>query len=157
MDSIDDPVARAEAAFGALASEFTGWMQAECERLDAARRKVKRLGFTAAAHGSLFRAAHDIKGEAASFGFPEAADIAASLCRLLEYTPARTAIPLKLVDRHVAALRAIIRDHGRPDAGDAARKLTQRLCEVTDAFLKRENAFRPDYLERIFTPPLAPD
>jgi hypothetical protein len=37
-----------------------------------------------------------------------------------------------------------------------AGTLTRRLREVTDEFLRRENADRPDYLESIFAPTLAP-
>ncbi len=82
----DDPVARAEAALAELSSEFSDWMQAECERLEDARQTAKRLGLNAKPR-PLFHAAHDIKGEAATFGFPEAAGVAESLCRLLEHTP----------------------------------------------------------------------
>jgi HPt (histidine-containing phosphotransfer) domain-containing protein len=153
----DDPVARAEAALVELSSEFSSWMQSECERLETARRDVKRLGFTEKTHDELFRAAHDIKGEAATFGFPEVAGTAESLCRLLEHTPKITSIPLTLVDQHVDAARAIIREHARPDVGDVAVALTRRLREVTDDFLRRENSFRPEYLKSIFSPPLAPD
>ena len=152
----DDPIARAEAALLELSSEFTDWMHSECERLEATRRDAKHSGFTEATHGALFRAAHDIKGEASTFGFPEVAGAAESLCRLLEHTPNMTGIPMKLVDQHVDAVRAIIREHARPDVGDVAVALTRRLREVTDDFLKRENSFRPDYLKSIFSPPLAP-
>ena len=156
MPSDDDPVARAEAALVALSSEFSNWMQAECERLEAARQSLKRLGFTEKTHQALFHAAHDIKGEAATFGYPEAAGVAESLCRLLEHSPEITHIPLKLVDQHVDAVRAIAREHARPDVANVASELTQRLRDVTDDFLKRENRFRPDYLESIFAPSLAP-
>ncbi len=53
-----------------LSDEFSTWMDAECERLDRARRKVKAAGFTKATREALFHAAHDIKGEAATFGYP---------------------------------------------------------------------------------------
>jgi HPt (histidine-containing phosphotransfer) domain-containing protein len=152
----DDPIARAEAALLGLSSEFSTWMQSECERLDAARMVVKRLGFTEHTHGALFRAAHDIKGEVATFGYPEVAGVAASLCRLLEHTPQMERIPTMLVDQHVDAVRAIVREHSRPDVTDVASALTQRLRQVTDDFLRRENDFRPDYLKSIFAPPLAP-
>ncbi|MFZ0422027.1 MAG: Hpt domain-containing protein [Xanthobacteraceae bacterium] len=152
----DDPIARAEAALLELSGEFTNWMHSECERLEAARRDVKRSGFTEKTHDELFRAAHDIKGEAATFGYPEVAGSAESLCRLLEHTPTMTGIPMKLVDQHVDAVRAIIREHARPDVGEVAVALTRRLREVTDDFLKRENSFRPDYLKSIFSPSLAP-
>jgi HPt (histidine-containing phosphotransfer) domain-containing protein len=152
----EDPVARAEAALVQLSSEFGAWMYAECERLEAARQNVARLGFTESTHGELFRAAHDIKGEAATFGFPALAGTADSLCRLLEHTPDAACIPLALVDQHVDSLRAIAREYSRPDLPEIARALTGRLREVTDEFLKHENSFRPDYLESIFAPPLAP-
>jgi chemotaxis protein histidine kinase CheA len=152
----DDPVARAEAALVELASEFSDWMQAECDRLEAARKDVGHLGFTEKTHDALFRAAHDIKGEAATFGYPEVAGVADSLCRLVEHTPEAEHIPLKLVDQHVDAVRAIIREHARPDLADAAGALTKKLRDVTDEFLKRENRHRPDYLESIFSPPLVP-
>jgi len=152
----DDPVARAETALAQLSGEFDTWMQAECERLEAARQIVARQCFNAKTHDALFRAAHDIKGEAPTFGFPAVAGAADSLCRLLEHTPELARIPMPLVDQHVDAVRAIIREYGRSDLPEVARSLTARLREVTDEFLKHENSFRPDYLEHIFAPPLAP-
>jgi HPt (histidine-containing phosphotransfer) domain-containing protein len=155
-DVIDDPVARAEAALIELSSEFSGWMESECDRLEAARQDVKRDGFTQKTHDELFRAAHDIKGEASTFGYPAVAGIANSLCRLIEHTPDMERIPLPLLDQHVDAVRAVVREYGRPDLIGAATALTRRLREVTDEFLKVENSFRPDYLENIFAPPLVP-
>jgi HPt (histidine-containing phosphotransfer) domain-containing protein len=155
-DVIDDPVARAEAALAELSSEFSGWMDSECDRLEAARQDVKRDGFTQKTHDTLFRAAHDIKGEAGTFGFPAVVGAAESLCRLIEHTPDMQDIPLALVDQHVDAIRAVVREYARADLIDAATALTRRLREVTDEFLKVENSFRPDYLENIFAPPLVP-
>jgi HPt (histidine-containing phosphotransfer) domain-containing protein len=152
----DDPVARAEAALSELSGEFTNWMQTECERLEAARQICKRDGFNAQSHDALFRVAHDIKGHAGTIGYPAVAGAAESLCRLLEHTPDIRRIPLTLVDQHVDAVRAIIREHARNDLNDVASVLTARLRNVTDEFLVQENSFRPDYLESIFTPPLVP-
>src|SRR5947208_5171579 len=63
-----DPVARAEAALAELAADFSVWMDRECERLDAARNAIKASGINQSAKDVLFRAAHDIKGQAATFG-----------------------------------------------------------------------------------------
>ncbi len=53
--------------------------------------------------------------------------------------------------------RARHRPRIRPSRrADVASALTRRLRDVTDEFLKRENSFRPDYLESIFAPPLVP-
>jgi HPt (histidine-containing phosphotransfer) domain-containing protein len=156
VDPQDDPVARAEQALAQLSGEFAGWMQSECERLEAARQNIKRNGFNKKSHDELFRAAHDIRGEAATFGYPEVAGTADSLCRLVEHTPEMARIPLALVDQHVDAVRAIVRDYGRADLPAIAAALTQRLREVTDEFIKAENSDRPDLLESIFGPSLVP-
>jgi chemotaxis protein histidine kinase CheA len=155
-DPDDDPVARAEAALARLSSEFGPWMEAECLRLDLARLAIRAKGFTRATRDALFYAAHDIKGDAATFGHPAAAGPADSLCRLIEHTPAMERIPLTLVDQHVDAIRAIIRDGDRSGSSETADALSQRLREVTDEFLARENRERPDVLDGILSPTLAP-
>ena len=153
----DDPVARAERALAELSSEFAGWMESECERLDAARRAIADSGMTLANKDALFRAAHDIKGEAATFGFPAIVSAAESLCRLLEHTPEAGRIPVSLIDKHVDAIRAIYRQQTRSDATGLADKLGKRLREVTDEFLTAENRDRPDILTRLSAPPIVPD
>lgn len=155
LEAID----RAEAALAELSGEFASWMQAECDRLDAARSKIRATGTLAGGRDELFRAAHDIKGQAATFGYPLAAEAAASLCRLIEHTPDPKRIPLTLIDQHVDGVRAIIREDVRA-AGDAiASKLSNSLRRVTDEFLVYENRHRPGYLDGIvmMAPPLVPN
>jgi hypothetical protein len=77
---LDDPVARAEKALAGLSGEFRNWMTIETDRLAAAHAAILRDGFTNANREELFRAAHDIKGDAATFGFPSASAAAESLC-----------------------------------------------------------------------------
>ncbi len=72
------------------------------------------------------------------------------MCRLVEHTPEMTRIPVALVDQHVDAVRAIVREYARNDLPIMPGELSRRLREVTDEFLRTENSFRPDYLERIF-------
>ncbi|MFN3658134.1 MAG: Hpt domain-containing protein [Pseudolabrys sp.] len=145
----EDPVARAEKALAELSTEFGSWMESECERLDKARRAIADAGIDTANKEALFHAAHDLKGEAATFGYPAVAAAADSLCRLIEYTPDTTRIPPKLIDQHVDAVRAIYREYERSDAKELASTLTSRLREVTDDFLMRENRDRPDVIEQI--------
>ncbi len=152
----DDPIARAEAALAELSTEFEGWMRSECDRLDAARQDVRRRGLAGRAREELFRAAHDIKGQGATFGYPLASEAADSLCRLIEHSPDAERIPRSLIDQHVDAVRAIIREDARELDHALATALVQRLREVTDEFLVSENRHRPDYLDGIVAPPLAP-
>jgi HPt (histidine-containing phosphotransfer) domain-containing protein len=152
----EDPVARAEKALAELSGEFSSWMEAECDRLDKARKALKSSGFTKTVKEQLFHAAHDIKGEAATFGFPAVAAAADSLCRLIEYAPDATKIPMKVIDQHVDAVRAIYREYARSDAVELAHALTTRLRQVTDEFLIHENRHRPDVLASIAGPSLVP-
>jgi chemotaxis protein histidine kinase CheA len=151
-----DPVARAEAALAELASEFSTWMDHECNRLDEARMAIRARGVDGGTRDALFHAAHDIKGQAATFGFPLVAPVAESLCRLLEHTPDMTRIPIDLVDQHVDAVRAITHRNARGDSNMTAAVLAEKLRQVTDEFLLAENRDRPDYLEQILAPSIAP-
>jgi HPt (histidine-containing phosphotransfer) domain-containing protein len=151
-----DPVARAEEALGKIADEFAEWMDQECTKLDEARQRVKMEGFAEETRDVLFRCAHDIKGEAATFGFPLVASPADSLCRLIEHTPDMAQIPLELVDQHVDAIRAVVRENARTDIEQVAWNLTRRLRDVTDEFLRHENRDRPEILKIIMSPSLVP-
>jgi hypothetical protein len=150
----DDPIARAEEALSTISGDFSQWMLDECARLDAARRKVKEVGLSKKTRQELFLAAHDVKGDSGTLGYPEVAAAADSLCRLLEHTPDLTKIPLAIVDQHVDAVRAIVREHKRPDVAAIAAALTGKLRAVTDEFLVKENRHRPDVLKAIQNPSL---
>jgi chemotaxis protein histidine kinase CheA len=152
----DDPVERAEQALALLSDEFATWMEQECERLDQARNAVKAAGFTAQTREALFFAAHDIRGDAETLGYPGLTMPAESLCRLIEHTRDLKRIPIELVDQHVDAVRAIIREGSRPDAEQTVADLTRKLRDVTDEFLAYENRDRPDELEDILSPSVAP-
>src|SRR5215475_13431069 len=67
---LDDPVARAEQALAGLSGEFKDWMRIEADRLSTAHAEILRKGFSDEAAEELFRAAHDIKGDASTFGYP---------------------------------------------------------------------------------------
>ncbi len=151
----DDPVARAEAALAELSAEFSGWMHAECDELDRARRSALAAGLAAPQRDALFRTAHDIKGQAATLGFPLIAAIAESLCKLIEETFDPRRIPPALIDQHVDAVRAIAREHDRPHAEATAEKLTRRLRDVSEEFLRREGKDH-DASDRTPSPPIAP-
>ena len=151
-----DPVAKAEAALAELSEDFSAWMGEECDRLDAARHAMRAGGINQGTRDTLFLAAHDIKGQASTFGFPLVAPVADSLCRLIEHTPDMARLPLALVDQHVDAVRAIVTKNTRGDSDANAAKLAQKLRTVTDEFLAYENRDRPDHLEAILSPAIAP-
>jgi HPt (histidine-containing phosphotransfer) domain-containing protein len=153
---LDDPVARAEKALAGLAGEFKAWMAIEADRLSAAHAALLKNGFTDDANEELFRAAHDIKGDAATFGYPSAGAAAESLCRIIEHAPELDHVPSNLIAHHINAIQAIVRERTKLDTVSMANELSRQLRGVADEYLTRANRDRPEHLEAILAPSLAP-
>jgi len=155
-EDLDDPVARAEKALAGLSGEFKNWMVIESDRLAAAHAVILKDGVTNATRDELFRAAHDIKGDAATFGFPSAGAAADSLCRIIEHAPDLAKVPSELIAHHINAIQAIVRERTKLDTISVASELSQRLRGVADEYLARVNHDRPEHLEAILAPSIAP-
>lgn len=138
----DDPVKRAEAALKQLSVHFDDWMSDSVALIVEARR-----AWTAAGHvdpdalGTFFRAVHDLKGQATTLGFPLATRIATSLCALLERIPSDDAagipVPVEMIDRHVEALNAIVRENAHGSDDPVGSELTSALVGLADAYIAR--------------------
>ena len=153
---MDDPVARAEQALADLSGEFKGWMATEVDRLTAAYAAICNDGFTKASRDELFHAAHDIKGDAATFGYPEAAGIAESLCRVIEHAPDLARVPAELFTHHINAILAIVHENTKLDRISVSAELRRRLRKVADEYLADVNRDRPEHLEVILAPSIVP-
>ena len=153
---LDDPVGRAEKALAELSGEFKNWMAIEADRLSAAHAAILRAGFTIENREELFRAAHDIKGDAATFGFPSAAAAAESLCRIIEHAPEIEQVPPELITHHINAVQAIVRERTKLDTAVVASKLSRQLRGVADEFLLKVNRDRPEHIEAILAPSIVP-
>lgn len=99
----------------ALAGQFAGWMQNELDALEAARARVTREGLAYEAGEALYVRAHDLKGLGGTYEFPVVSRIAGSLCALLEDSADRASRPLELIDAHIVAIQAMVRDDIRND------------------------------------------
>jgi len=153
---LDDPVARAEKALAGLSGEFKNWMSIEADRLSAAHAAILRHGFTNFTREELFRAAHDIKGDAATFGYPSAGAAAESLCRIIEHAPHLDEVPSDLIAHHINAIQAIVRERTKLDTASMASELSRKLRGVADEYLMHVNRDRPEHLEAILAPSIAP-
>jgi chemotaxis protein histidine kinase CheA len=153
---LDDPVARAEQALAGLSGEFDGWMTIECNRLAAAHAAILKDGFSKSARDELFRAAHDIKGDAATFGYAAAGAAAESLCRIIEHAPDMMLVPDDLIAHHIQAIQAIVREQTDIDRIGVASTLSASLRNVADEYLTAVNRDRPEHLEAILAPSIVP-
>jgi chemotaxis protein histidine kinase CheA len=133
-----DVVARAEAALSEIKHEFRSWMSSECEALEAARNEMQSQGPSVEALQKVSRAAHEIRGHAAVLGFPLAGRIAAILCRLLAYAPNPQLVPLAVIESHVDAIRAVVREQIHSINDKAGKEIFERLALIVESFLSQE-------------------
>lgn len=153
---MDDPVERAEQALAGLSGEFKHWMATEVARLADAYAAIRNDGFNKDRRDELFRAAHDIKGDAATFGYPSAAVIAESLCRLIEHAPELERVPAELFSHHINAIQAIVSENTKLDTISVSSELSRRLRRVADDYLAHVNRDRPEHLEAVLAPSIVP-
>ena len=111
-------IERAEAALQAMAEIFESWIDEEVALLSEARAALKANGVSLDTIDALSRKAHDLKGQGTTLNFPLVTTIADLLCKLCEDLPSPDELPVPLVDAHVDAVRAIVRD-GIKGEGDA--------------------------------------
>jgi hypothetical protein len=105
-------VTRADEALEAMGDELRAWLDADVERLQAARLRADAAHWNVLAQEDVHSIAHDLRGLGATYGSMLATEIAASLCRLIE-TDAGKALAQRdpsLARAHIDALRAAVRD-----------------------------------------------
>lgn len=129
-------VAAADAAMKDLSADFQNWMGDEVNRLIAAYENFRDSDPGKRDIGPLFRAAHDIRGQADVFGYPIAAEIAGSLSKLLDKIEPDY-LPIQLIAHHVDSVKAIyrnnIRDYANPVATQIIFNLRRAIERVIDA------------------------
>ena len=130
-----DAIAKAEAALKGLSSQFGQWLQDEVAKLEASREAIRVQGATRDTVDGVFTRAHDLKGLGATYEFPLVTRIAASLCKLLGDGDGRVNTPLALVDAHVNAIRAAVRDDIRDSDNPVGAALAGELERHTADYL----------------------
>ena len=125
-------VLRAEAAMENLKTEFHDWINDDVAKLVAARDEYQAQQ-NDDTFGKLYRAAHDLKGQALTFEHPFVARVSASLCRMLDGKSA----PMTLINAHVETARLLvkqkIKDKADPTTTVLAMELETRVAEVLTA------------------------
>ena len=97
-------IKRAEAAIDDLRDEFSEWMNIDVDHLFAARDGFVKTRNTETL-ATFYRAAHDLKGQAATFDFPLVGRVASSLCKLTDDDCDPASVPMNLADAHVNAIK----------------------------------------------------
>lgn len=134
-----DPIAKAERAVEFLSVNFADWMDEEVRRLITIWQDSKTSGFTPEMRGTLFRTAHDLRGEAATLGFPSVGLIAGVFCNIMEAMGERP-IPDAFMEKYIAAIRAIARETKSGEDNTIAGALADELTKAGDEMIARLNA-----------------
>jgi len=127
-------VVKAETALEEISAEFSDWMSSELDALRALRDQIHASGLDEDSKREFFLHLHNVRGQAATLGFPLVGQIAGSLCEVVQHVPAKD-IPQDVIDHHVNAIFAIVNEKASGDGSEIARKLVARLCSVTKEYL----------------------
>jgi len=120
-------IAKAEEALKAMSAQFGQWLNDEVSKLDKAQGDIRGLGYTPETAEALYFRAHDLKGLGATYQYPLVTRIAGSLCRMLDDADKRMQAPLAVVDAHIDAIKAVVRDQIQTDDHPTGRALAETL------------------------------
>ena len=120
-------IERAEAALAAMSAQFGQWLQDEITKLEKAQSDLQTQGYTAATTEALYFRAHDLKGLGATYQYPLVTRLAGSLCKMLDDPAKRLDAPLVVLDAHIDAIRAVVRDKIQTDDHPVGKALAETL------------------------------
>jgi hypothetical protein len=129
-------IAKAEAALKSLSGNFGAWLNDEIVKLEAARQEVRAAGLNALTVEALYLRAHDLKGLGATYEFPLITRLAGSLCKLIDEPESRLSAPMFLVDAHIDAIKACVRDDIKTDTHPVGKILANELEGRVADYLK---------------------
>ncbi|MEM7620374.1 MAG: Hpt domain-containing protein [Pseudomonadota bacterium] len=131
-------IKKAEMALSELSENFEDWLHEEIERLITERDKVVAENFSPQSVDAFYRASHDLKGQAATLGYPLIGHFCASLCRLIDAYFDKSHIPVLLINQHVDAARAILKEKVTDPSDKKANILLKQLTTVTEECIEHE-------------------
>ena len=126
-------IAKAEQALQAMSSQFGQWLQDELEKLDSARAGIRDSGYNTATAEVLYFRAHDLQGLGSTYQYPLVTRLAGSLCKMMDDPAKRMAAPMVLIDAHIDAIKAVVRDEIKTDDHPTGKMLAETLeARVTE-------------------------
>ena len=130
-------VAAAEEAVGDMSVNYPDVARADLARLQQAFDAASGSPGDSATHlRRLFAAAHDMKGQGSTFGYPLVTRVANLLCRYVEKETAPGPAEMALIAAHVDALRALIVNDIVGDGGT----LGEEICTTLEAAARKTEA-----------------
>lgn len=133
-------IERAEAALQSMSGQFGEWLDKELVALEQARQNAHAQGLASSAGEALYTRAHDLKGLGSTYEYPIVSRMGGSLARLLETAELRNIVPMPLVDAHVDAIRAAVRDEVKDETHPVGKALVAELESHVEAIFPSDAA-----------------
>ncbi len=134
MVSLQDDYEKAMDVLADLAQEYEKWVQADLHRLQAIFKQAEALDGEKRTHliqTDLFRVAHDMKGQGATFDYELVTQIGNHLCRYVEKKSFFGPAEMDAVSQHIQALAFVIDAHLTGDGGVEGQKLAAQIEDIT--------------------------
>ena len=120
-------IAKAEEALRGMSAQFGQWLQDEIIKLDKAQTDIRAEGYNAKTAEALYFRAHDLKGLGTTYQYPLVTRLAGSLCTVMDDPAKRMAAPVLLLDAHIDAIKAVVRDQIQTSDHPTGRVLAEAL------------------------------
>ncbi len=136
--SVEQMAVDAEAALQEIKDGYEAVVQAELRKIDdALTRAMEAPASAAEALKEVFGISHDIKGQAASLGYPMLTAIAQSLCRFITTNEPAALKGLDVVGAHYRAMETVVAHRIRGDGGANGIKLLGALDTAVKIAISR--------------------
>jgi hypothetical protein len=129
---VDKMLARAEEKLAELRTEFPAWMAQEYAELETCWKAF--MAGEPDGQKKLFRKAHDMRGQASTFGYPLAGRAADSLCKLFD---ALETVPHDVVGAHVMSIKVIVRENVNTDDHPLGAKMIEELDKLSYGLIRK--------------------
>ncbi len=137
--SVEQMAAEAETALQEIKDGYEAVVQEDVRRIDdAISRAMETPASAPDALKEVFGISHDIKGQAASLGYPLLTAIAQSLCRFISTSEPAALKRIDVVDVHTRAMGTVVGHKIRGDGGESGKKLLGALNAAVQKAISRE-------------------
>lgn len=120
-------IAKAEEALKAMSAQFGQWLLDEITKLDKAQADIRAEGYNPRTAEALYFRAHDLKGLGTTYQYPLVTRLAGSLCKIMDDPEKRMRAPVVILDAHIDAIKAVVRDQIQTDDHPTGRILAEAL------------------------------
>lgn len=143
----DADMSKASRAVAQVLTRYPTLMADEVAKVRAAWKAAPRE-LTAESVAETFKVAHDLAGCGETFDYPLVTVLARSLCRLFKQGDLKRPEMREVVEAHIAALQAVVRDNVRGHGGDVGLALAAELDRAITKFELGSSTHRPNRLHQ---------